>query len=141
MCVCEGDSPVSSNRCCSLGDPALRDPRAEENHGLVWLLRRPLPLPLAGAEPCPGGGAAPGLRQQRVALSAGRGLPDHAHLSLLPGGGGLKKAWGRQGLRVRRSSSYFSPPGRLSPGTTRHAYVLFSQPHDLWLFVSRSLGL
>ena len=139
VCVCmrerererERDSPVSSNRCCSLGDPALRDPRTEENHGLVRLLRRPLPLPLAGAEPRPGGGAAPGLRQQRVALSAGRGLPDHAHLSLLPGGGSLKKAWGRRGLRVRGSSSYFSPPGRLSPGTTRHAYFLFSQPHDL----------
>ena len=131
----EGDSPVSSNRCCSLGDPALRDPRAEENHGLVWLLRRPLPLPLAGTEPRPGGGAAPGLRQQRVALSACRGLPDHAHLSLLRGGRGgggrLKKALGRRGLRVRGASSYFSPPGRLSAGTTRHAHFLFSQPHDL----------
>ncbi|XP_025129833.1 4-hydroxy-2-oxoglutarate aldolase, mitochondrial isoform X2 [Bubalus bubalis] len=128
---CSTASSSQTLRRCSLGDPALRDPRTEENHGLVRLLRRPLPLPLAGAEPRPGGGAAPGLRQQRVALSAGRGLPDHAHLSLLPGGGSLKKAWGRRGLRVRGSSSYFSPPGRLSPGTTRHAYFLFSQPHDL----------
>ena len=128
--VCEGDSPVSSNRRCSLGDPALRDPRTEENHGLVWLLRRPLPLPLAGAEPRPGGGAAPGLRQQRVALSAG-GTAGPRPPQPPPGGGGLKETWGRRGLRVRGSSSYFSPPGRLSPGTTRHAHFLSSQPHDL----------
>ncbi|XP_043453084.1 4-hydroxy-2-oxoglutarate aldolase, mitochondrial isoform X3 [Prionailurus bengalensis] len=32
-------------------DPALWDPWAEENHGLVWLLRRPLPRPLTGAKP------------------------------------------------------------------------------------------
>ncbi|XP_044924892.1 4-hydroxy-2-oxoglutarate aldolase, mitochondrial isoform X2 [Mustela putorius furo] len=35
----------------AVGDPALWDPGAEEDHGLVWLLRRPLPCPLAGAEP------------------------------------------------------------------------------------------
>ncbi|XP_047408650.1 4-hydroxy-2-oxoglutarate aldolase, mitochondrial isoform X2 [Sciurus carolinensis] len=46
----------------ALGDAALWNPRAEENHGLVWLLRRTLSCPLAGAEPCRGGGAAHGFQ-------------------------------------------------------------------------------
>ncbi|XP_023564633.1 4-hydroxy-2-oxoglutarate aldolase, mitochondrial isoform X1 [Octodon degus] len=52
----------------AVGDPALRNPRAEENHGLVWLLWRPLPRPTAGAEPCRRGGAACGFQQQWLAL-------------------------------------------------------------------------
>ncbi|XP_042119650.1 4-hydroxy-2-oxoglutarate aldolase, mitochondrial isoform X3 [Peromyscus maniculatus bairdii] len=35
----------------AVGDPALWDPRTEENYGLVWLLWGPLSCPLAGAEP------------------------------------------------------------------------------------------
>ncbi|XP_072827817.1 4-hydroxy-2-oxoglutarate aldolase, mitochondrial isoform X4 [Vicugna pacos] len=66
----------------AVGDPALWDPGAEENHGLVWVLRRPLPRPLGGAEPQPGGGAALGFHQQWLALRAGTG-PACAHLSLL----------------------------------------------------------
>ncbi|XP_077887223.1 4-hydroxy-2-oxoglutarate aldolase, mitochondrial isoform X2 [Ictidomys tridecemlineatus] len=56
----------------ALGDPALWNPRAEENHGLVWLLWRTLSCPLAGAEPCGGGGSAPGFQQQWLALRASR---------------------------------------------------------------------
>ncbi|XP_054975255.1 4-hydroxy-2-oxoglutarate aldolase, mitochondrial isoform X2 [Sorex araneus] len=60
----------------AVGDPALWDPGLEENHGLVWLLRRPLPGPPAGAERQPGGGPAHGLHQQRLAVSRlERGLP------------------------------------------------------------------
>ncbi|XP_053438855.1 4-hydroxy-2-oxoglutarate aldolase, mitochondrial isoform X1 [Nycticebus coucang] len=54
----------------SLGDPALRDPRAEENHGLVWLLWRPLPCSSAGAEPRRRRGTACGFHQQWMALRA-----------------------------------------------------------------------
>ncbi|XP_059957174.1 4-hydroxy-2-oxoglutarate aldolase, mitochondrial isoform X4 [Mesoplodon densirostris] len=91
---------VSSNRPCSSGDPALRDPGAEENHGLVWLLRRPLPRPLAGAERRPGGGAAPGFHQQRLALSVRTGRPDRAHPSPLPCGSSLKRNAGGRGFKA-----------------------------------------
>lgn len=72
--------PVSSNRLSFSGDPALWNPGAEESHGLARLLRRPLPGPLAGAEPRGGGGAAPGFHQQRLALRAERRQAG-AHLS------------------------------------------------------------
>ncbi|XP_059957193.1 4-hydroxy-2-oxoglutarate aldolase, mitochondrial isoform X6 [Mesoplodon densirostris] len=97
---CSTASSSQTLRPCSSGDPALRDPGAEENHGLVWLLRRPLPRPLAGAERRPGGGAAPGFHQQRLALSVRTGRPDRAHPSPLPCGSSLKRNAGGRGFKA-----------------------------------------
>ncbi|XP_076981772.1 4-hydroxy-2-oxoglutarate aldolase, mitochondrial isoform X2 [Tamandua tetradactyla] len=69
----EAAAPTHRAKLC--GDPAIWDPRAEEDHGLVWLLRRPLPASLAEAEPCRRGSTAHGFHQQWLALRTGRVEP------------------------------------------------------------------
>lgn len=63
ICVCvreKGTPPVSSNRCCSLGDPALRDPRAEETMDWFGYYGGPCRSRRRSWSLRPGGGAAPG---------------------------------------------------------------------------------
>lgn len=72
-CSLCGAQPRPSERSALLHSPAghspVWDPRAEEGHGLVWLLRWPLPCTPGTAKPSRGGGAERHLQQEWVVVS------------------------------------------------------------------------
>ncbi|XP_015722498.1 4-hydroxy-2-oxoglutarate aldolase, mitochondrial isoform X2 [Coturnix japonica] len=53
----------------AVGHSPVWDSRAEEGHGFVWPLWRPLPCTPGTAKPSPGGGAERHLQHQRVVVS------------------------------------------------------------------------
>lgn len=117
------DLSASSHRPCFLGDPALWNPRPEENHGLVWLLWRPLQGPLAGAEYQTGGGTAHGLHQQWLAVSRDTQLFTSQAPTLC-----LSSKEQHGGPRDRLKAVSLLSPSHPSAGSALYTHFQFSQP-------------